>query len=167
MQVREVRPTEYDAAGQVTLAAYRHLPGAHMTDSYAAELVDAGRRAVEAVVLVVVDHDGSNAGTVTYVPDASSPWAEDLREGEAGIRMMAVAPDAQGRGVGGALLAACVDRARAEGKHAVFLHSTPWMTTAHRLYERAGFARAPERDWLPEPDVPLLAFRLDLRGAPS
>ena len=137
-----------------------------MTDSYAAELVAADRRAVEAVVLVAVD-GGAIVGAVTYVPDASSPWAEDLRDGEAGIRMMAVLPDAQGRGVGAALLTACVDRARAEGKEAVFLHSTPWMTTAHRLYERAGFARVPERDWLPEPDVPLLAFRLDLRDFPG
>src|SRR5205807_7477 len=45
VQVREVHTTEYEAAGQVTLAAYRHLPGAHMTDSYAAELVAVDRRA--------------------------------------------------------------------------------------------------------------------------
>jgi GNAT superfamily N-acetyltransferase len=162
VEVREVHPTEYDAAGQVTLAAYRHLPGAHMTDSYAAELVAVDRRAVEAVVLVAVDPDGSIAGAVTYVPDPSSPWAEDLREGEVGIRMMAVSPDAQRGGVGAALLSACLERARVERRDAVFLHSTPWMATAHRLYERAGFRRVPERDWVPEPDVPLLAFRLPL-----
>jgi hypothetical protein len=36
------------------------------------------------------------------------------------------------------------------------------MTTAHRLYEQAGFVRVPERDWRPVPTVPLLAFRLAL-----
>jgi hypothetical protein len=36
------------------------------------------------------------------------------------------------------------------------------MTAAHRLYERSGFRRVPERDWTPTPEVPLLAFRLDL-----
>ena len=159
--VREVRPEEHDAAGRVTLEAYAHLPGAHMTDEYATELVDVRRRSAEAVVLVAVDGD-EVLGAVTYVPDATSPWAEDLRDGEAGIRMMAVSPAAQGRGIGTALVAACIARARAEGRTAVFLHSTPWMTTAHRVYERAGFARAPERDWLPEPDIPLLAFRLEL-----
>ncbi|MHB8505403.1 MAG: GNAT family N-acetyltransferase, partial [Acidimicrobiales bacterium] len=69
-------------------------------------------------------------------------------------------PAAQGRGAGSALLDACVERARAAGRTAVFLHSTPWMTAAHRLYARAGFERVPSRDWLPVPEVPLLAFRL-------
>jgi len=145
------------------VAAYRHLPGAHMTDSYAAELVAVDRRSVEAVVLIAVDDgDGSIAGAVTYVPDPSSPWAEDLREDEAGVRMMGVAPEAQGRGIGATLIAACIARARAEGRTALFLHSTPWMLAAHRIYERAGFARVPERDWVPEPDIPLLAFRLEV-----
>jgi len=33
---------------------------------------------------------------------------------------------------------------------------------AQRLYERRGFARLPERDWSPGPDVSLRAFRLAL-----
>ena len=36
------------------------------------------------------------------------------------------------------------------------------MATAHRLYERLGFVRTPERDWSPSPDVDLLAYRLPL-----
>ena len=47
----------------------------------------------------------------------------------------------------------------------MFLHSTPWMEAAHRLYGSMGFVRVPERDWLPVPDVPLLAFRLALTDA--
>jgi ribosomal protein S18 acetylase RimI-like enzyme len=96
------------------------------------------------------------------VPDFSSPWAELLEAGEAGIRMLATDPGGQGRGVGSRLLQTCIDRARGSGRDAVVLHSTPWMAAAHRLYERAGFTRLPERDWLPVPEVPLLAFRLDL-----
>jgi ribosomal protein S18 acetylase RimI-like enzyme len=76
--------------------------------------------------------------------------------------MLAVLPDVQGRVVGESLLQACITRARELGRKAVFLHSTPWMTGAHRLYRRAGFARLPDRDWQPAPDVPLLAFRLPL-----
>ena len=34
------------------------------------------------------------------------------------------------------------------------------MTTAHRVYERLGFTRAPEDDWSPEPGVLLLAYAL-------
>ena len=36
------------------------------------------------------------------------------------------------------------------------------MTAAHRLYERLGFVRAPDRDWGPVPGVDLVAFRKEL-----
>ncbi len=144
-----------------------------MIGGYADELADVERRAGEAEVLVAVetgeDGTGSTAGQVigcvTLVPDSSSPWAEGLEAGEAGIRMLAVDPAVQRRGVGQRLLDACVEQATALGRSGLFLHTTPWMTTAHRLYERNGFARLEARDWLPHPEVPLLAYRLDLRPA--
>jgi ribosomal protein S18 acetylase RimI-like enzyme len=103
---------------------------------------------------------GEVLGCVTFVPDATSPWAELLEDGEAGIRMLAVLPTAQRGGTGRALVDACVDRARQAGRSALLLHTTPWMAAAHRLYERVGFERLPERDWTPVPEVPLLAYRL-------
>ncbi len=36
------------------------------------------------------------------------------------------------------------------------------MRAAHRIYERLGFTRDPERDWSPLPGVELLAFALRL-----
>jgi len=158
--VRDVRPDEYTRAGEIVVAAYTALPGEHMTGGYAAELADVARRSQEAEVLVAID--GEVLGCVTFVPDVSSPWAEALGPDEAAIRMLGVDPAAQGRGIGAVLVEACVERARVRGRSGLFLHSTPWMTSAHRLYERAGFRRIPDRDWLPVPEVPLLAFLLDL-----
>lgn len=40
----------------------------------------------------------------------------------------------------------CHDEAGAQGQLLV-LSTRPTMTSAQRLYERLGFARAPERDW--------------------
>lgn len=162
MDIRPVTPGEYEEAGQVIVEAYRALPGGHMTEDYAAELSDVARRAVEAEVLVAVD--GAVVGSVTLVPDESSPWAEMLEPGEAGIRMLAVHPAAQGRGIGRALLGACIERAAELGRTGLFLHTTPWMVTAAGMYERAGFRRQPGRDWVPVPEVPLIAYRLDLAG---
>ena len=85
-----------------------------------------------------------------------------LEGNEAAIRMLGVDPAVQKRGTGRALLQACLDRACDLGRDALFLHSTPWMEAAHRLYATAGFVRVPGRDWLPAPEVPLLAFRCDL-----
>jgi GNAT superfamily N-acetyltransferase len=131
VEVRQVRPAEYEAAGDIVVAAYRALPGAHLSNGYAEQLADVGRRALEAEVLVAVDD--RLLGCVTFVPDATSPWAEMLKDDEAAVRMLGVDPTVQGRGVGGALLGACVDRARRLGRAAVFLHSTPWISMARRV----------------------------------
>ena len=159
LTVRAVADGEHERAGEVVLAAYRSLPGEHLTDDYALLLTSVGRRAKEAEVLVAVE-GATVVGCVTFVPDCSSPWAELLEDGEAGIRMLAVDPAHQGRGAGRALVDACVTRAQALGRSAVVLHSTPWMLAAHRLYEDVGFVRLPERDFEPVPGVPLRAFRL-------
>ena len=80
------------------------------------------------------------------------------------MRMLAVAPAAQGRGVGARLIAACVDRAAGAGKACLLLHTTAPMVVAHRLYERAGFRRDPERDRVLEGGLLLLAYVLHLDG---
>lgn len=163
--MRSVDRDDAEAAGRVVVAAFEAVPGAHMGGGYAAELADVAGRAGVSEVLVAVD-GLEVVGCVTFVPDDRSPLAEQLEDGECQIRMMAVAPSCQGRGIGQLLLDASLDRARSLQRRAVFLHSTPTMSAAHVLYQRNGFVRLPERDWLPEPDLLLLAFRLDL-GRPA
>ncbi len=76
--------------------------------------------------------------------------------------MLAVGLAARRRGVGTALVLACIDQARREGRHRVCLHTTPWMSDARRIYEKLGFRRDPKRDWAPVPGVPLHSFVYDL-----
>lgn len=161
VEIRPVAPAELAEAGEVTLAAYRSLPGQVLTDGYAADLRDVAARAAGATVLVAVDGEHV-VGCVTLVEDRSSPWSESLVAGEVGVRMLGVAPAARGRGVGTALLGACLERARGIGASRAVLHSTPAMTAAHRIYLRAGFRRAPERDVVLSPELRLMAFTLEL-----
>jgi ribosomal protein S18 acetylase RimI-like enzyme len=161
MQVRPVRAEEHRRAGEVVVAAYRALPGSRLGGDYADQLADVDRRAREAEVLVAVD-GGEVVGCVTFVPGKASPWAEGLEDGEAGIRMLGVDPAGQGRGAGQLLVGTCIERSVAGGCEGLFLHTTPWMTAAHRLYERNGFVRVAERDWPASPQLRLLAYRLDL-----
>ena len=85
--------------------------------------------------------------------------------------MLAVDPVAQGAGVGTALLRRVLDDSRRRGNEGVVCSSLSEMRTAHRIYRRVGFRRAPERDWSPVPGVDLLAFALsfgdDTRGSPD
>jgi ribosomal protein S18 acetylase RimI-like enzyme len=151
-----------ETLGGIVVRAYDALGALEGDDEYVPELRDVARRVREAVVFAALDaSDGTPLGCVTYVPGPDNAWAEHLRDGEASIRMLAVDPAAQGRGVGSALVAACLDRARADGRRAVFLHSLPVMAGAQRIYERCGFRRVPERDWV-FPDFLLMGFVLDL-----
>jgi ribosomal protein S18 acetylase RimI-like enzyme len=161
VEVRNIRREEHDQAGQLVVAAFLALPGPPISSDYERALADVAGRAAETEVLVAVQ-DTTLLGCVTFVPDATNRWAEQLEDGEASIRMLAVDPPAQGRGAGRALVYACLERADVLGRRAVFLHSTRRMTAAHRLYIRTGFERVPERDWLPVPEVRLLAFRRSL-----
>jgi GNAT superfamily N-acetyltransferase len=160
IEVRPVRRAEYDVLGELTLAAYRALRSGWDMGGYADELADVEARAAAADVLVAVD-DGEVIGGVTYVPGPGNPYAEDLHVGEAGIRMLAVSPPAQGRGAGRALTVACIERARGAGATGIALHSAQWMTTAHRIYQALGFVRTPARD-LTFPGLVVISFVLDL-----
>jgi ribosomal protein S18 acetylase RimI-like enzyme len=160
--LRRAQPEEFLAVGQLTLAAYV-ADGYLVEDTeYAAELLGAAHRAAEAELVVAVDPTSHEIlGTVTFCLSGSQ-YAEVSQSGEAEFRMLAVAPEARGRGIGHALARWCVDRAREQGCSALVLSSLDRMHAAHRLYERMGFSRLPERDWTPTPDITLIAYRLDL-----
>lgn len=147
--------------GRLTVRAY--VAGGHLaaTDAYLVQLADPAGRREGCDLLVAVDGDGGLLGGVSLV-HPHSPQREIAGPGEAEIRVLAVDPDAQGRGVGAALVAACLDRARAAGYPAVALCVIEGNEGAARLYDRFGFVRDPDRDWEPGPGVRLRAYRLAL-----
>lgn len=155
--VRPARPEDSQAAGRLTVAAYDAV--GRMTEEYRKQLGDvAGRVADGAEVLVAVDGDRV-LGAVTYVD--GGPHLEGAAAGDCAFRMLAVDPDAQGRGVGEALVVACLDLARSRGRRRVAIYSMAFMVGAHRLYGRLGFVRRPDRDVV-FPSGLGLAFCLDL-----
>jgi len=162
MRVETVDPSEYEALGDLTVRAYRALPGHALSPQYAAVLADVAGRARDAEVLVVRDEDGTLLGGVTYVGDDRSPYAEFEGADAAAFRMLAVDPEAQGRGVGRAMVQACIDRARRDRKRRLTLMTTGSMDAAHHLYEGLGFRRAPESDMIGESRLRLMAYELDL-----
>jgi GNAT superfamily N-acetyltransferase len=165
--VREARPDELAAIGELTVAAYSRLPLAGDDPDHAAyleELRDVPSRARHCTIYAAVDPDGRVLGGVTYIPGPGTPYSESERDGEAGFRMLAVDPSAQGRGVGRALVDACIERASTDNRSALVLLTLPSMRAAHRLYERLGFARAPDRDWEFAPGAVLLGYILPLHA---
>jgi ribosomal protein S18 acetylase RimI-like enzyme len=162
--VREARPDELDAAGRLVADAYLAQGGIDASDpEYLDEIRDARSRAASCPILVAVEEaSGALLGCVTYVPGPETPFSEMEQDGEAGFRMLGVAPWAQRRGVGEALARACVDRARAKGRRGVAICTVEDGEHARRLYLRLGFARDEARDFEPVPGIRLLALVMPL-----
>jgi ribosomal protein S18 acetylase RimI-like enzyme len=162
--IREAVAEEYDAIGELVVGAYatldEPLKGGPIYAAYEGELRDVAGRAETCTVLVAVDREGALLGAVTYVPGPGTPWSETERDDEAGFRTLAVSAAARGRGVGRALVTACTDQARADGRRGVSILTRPSMIAAHRLYESLGFERDRSRDWEFEPGEWLWSYVL-------
>ena len=170
--IRDARGDELDAVAEVMVAAYEEYIPPDATGellAYREDIRDVRSRRAHAALIVATERERI-LGAVTYYPDGS-------REGRAGwprewavIRLLAVHPEARGRGVGRALTAECIRRARAGGSTAVGLHTTKFMAVAQAMYERMGFVRVPAYDFRPSPWLHVMAYRLDLQAegrAPS
>ncbi|MGH3276749.1 MAG: GNAT family N-acetyltransferase [Streptosporangiaceae bacterium] len=170
--IREARPDELATVGDVRIAAYK--AGGFLNDGYAPELRALGSRG-DGTVLIAVSEEHGQAARTGPVADAGQiagtimlmHWpGGEVASGpeEAEIRALAVTPAAQKSGVGASLLRAALSCARLAGTRRVVLLTLSQMLTAHRLYERHGFLRLPERDWSPHPGIDLLAYGLELDG---
>jgi predicted N-acetyltransferase YhbS len=159
--IRPAEPADYSAIGQLTVAAYRadgQLDGDH---GYEHELADVAKRAAAGEVLVATDEHGAVLGAVLLAPFGSS-YSEIAHDGEIELRMLAVDPLHGGRGVGTALVEAAVQRARALDSHSIVILVRDFAERARRMYDRMGFVRSPELDWVVAPDLILLGMRLPL-----
>ncbi|TDD24250.1 GNAT family N-acetyltransferase [Kribbella turkmenica] len=159
-EIRLAGAGEYDAVGELTVEAYAHDGFLPEGSDYASTLRAAADRAAKAELWVAVDGDGL-LGTVTFCPPGSV-YREIGLQDEGEFRMLGVAGRARGLGIGTALTVRCVERSRELGLRRVVMSSATYMKTAHRIYERLGFARLPDRDWSPITGVDLYAFSLDL-----
>jgi len=155
--IRPAREADLPVVGAITVQAYSADGYVTAHDDYAKTLADATSRFRDAEVLVAVDETGEILGSVTVVR-AGTPYAEISQPGEVEFRMLSVSTAARGRGVGEALVRAVIDKARAAGASQVVLSSSEKMVAAHRLYQRLGFTRLPDRDWAPVPGLALMAY---------
>ena len=157
--VEAASPEDYPRIAEVTVDAY--VGDGLAPERYVPTLADVAGRAQQAELLVARDGDDRIVGSVALV--LSGEFGEiTASDDEAAFRMLSVDRSARGQGIGELLVRACVDRARAAGKRRMVLSTDIRMTAAHRLYERLGFTRLPERDWTPLPGVDLLAYARDL-----
>ena len=166
--IREARPDEFEGLGRLMVAVYSSLEGFPSPEEqprYYDMLAHIGQLAgkPETKLLVAVAGDALIGGVV-YFSDMAQYGSGGIATREtnaSGFRLLAVAPDARGLGVGKALATACIDMARGRGHGQVIIHTTSAMRIAWGIYERLGFKPSPDLDFMQE-DLQVFGFRLEL-----
>jgi predicted N-acetyltransferase YhbS len=168
--IRDARPDDRPAVRELTLRAYAEF-GEIMAPVAWAGLDRAVRGVLDAEPVeaerIVAERDGRIVGSVLLYPPAVDAY--DGAVGRANwpeVRLLAVDPDERGRGIGKALMAECIRRARSHGASELGLHSSDSLRAAVTMYERMGFERAPVYDFQPPGAELVKAYRLSL-GAPD
>lgn len=162
--IRDARPDERSAIRAITLQAYEQYAAVMEPDAWAglAAAIESGL-AVEEGERIVAERDGRLVGSVLLFPPAVDAYpGETAPVGWPQLRLLAVAPEARGTGVGQALVKECARRARRMGATELGLHSSRSMEAAIRMYRRMGFVRAPERDFQPPGAELVEGYRLPL-----
>jgi GNAT superfamily N-acetyltransferase len=149
---------------------YRDVLPARIFNAYMRDLRELAANWTDKDFLIA-ESDGRLLGVVAFYRDASCQDA-GLPAEWAGLRALAVDPDARGQGIGRQLAEACVLRAWRIGRSAIALHNAAFQSAARRLYLAMGFERCPQYDFdvadLPDLDLKgerlaIDAFRLNLK----
>jgi predicted N-acetyltransferase YhbS len=166
--IRDARPADRAAIEAVTLAAYEQyaavLPAA-LWEAYRQNIVATLAEARPAAQ-IVAEAEGAVVGAVLLYPAGSlmaGPGGGATRTlGWPEVRLLAVTPAARGSGVGRRLMEECVRRSRLTGAGALTLHTTDMMRVAMQIYERMGFERATDLDFVPAPGILVKGYKLGL-----
>ncbi|WP_247044238.1 GNAT family N-acetyltransferase [Arthrobacter rhizosphaerae] len=161
--IRPAVPSDYDSVARITRDSY--LAAGYFETAehpYMQQIQKVDARAANATVWVA-ERAGQVIGSVTLAV-AGEPFADIALEDEVEFRMLVVDPSVQRSGAGKAMVEAILDYAGTlEGIRGVSLTTGMTWDSAHGLYQKTGFQRVPERDWLvPGTDIKLLVYRRDL-----
>jgi GNAT superfamily N-acetyltransferase len=164
--IRDARDDDCDAVRDVVLRAYAEYASMmpeRLWMRYRQQLLDT-LDSVVSVERIVAERTGALVGSVLLFPPAAAAYGSPVLKAEyPEVRLLAVLPEARGRGIGAALMEDCAERARRAGASTLGLHTTEIMQAALRMYERLGYVRAPEHDFVPAPGILVKGYRLDLR----
>lgn len=113
-------------------------------------------------LVIAKQKDGNIIGVVVYIADmkyygAGGPQITTIKNASS-FRLLAVSPAARGQQVGRKLVDFCINRAQNAGRTAVIIHSTEFMHSARKMYERIGFVRRTDIDFK-QGDLDVLGYQ--------
>lgn len=167
--VRNAFPEEFDEIGRKLVVVYSQLDGFPKETEqpeYYKMLANIGEltKRPETELLVAVKASGEIAGSVVYFSDMQyygSGGTATLETNASGFRLLGVDPAFRGKGVGKLLTLECLRRAKEKQNFQVIIHTTKAMQTAWKMYERIGFRRSEDLDFM-QGELPVFGFRYKL-----
>ena len=115
-------------------------------------------------LLVAASPTGKISGAVVYFGDMQYYGSDGIATKEknaAGFRLLAVDPAIRGHGIGKLLTMSCIELAGDEKQNQIIIHSTKSMQIAWKMYEKIGFERSEDLDFM-QSELPVFGFRLFL-----
>jgi GNAT superfamily N-acetyltransferase len=167
--IRNANPSEFIEIGKLMVQVYSKLDGFPKEDeqpAYYSILYNIGEftNKPETELLVAVADDDEILGAVVYFGDMQyygSGGTATQERNAAGFRLLAVGPDMRGKGIGKLLTLECIRKAKNSSLSQVIIHSTKAMQTAWAMYERIGFKRSEDLDFMQQ-ELQVYGFRLKL-----
>ncbi len=168
-EIRNAKPEEFKAAGQLMIQVYSQLesfPKPSEQPMYYKMLENVGELTNKPTVelLIAISPEDKIDGAVVYFGDMQhygSGGTATKEKNAAGFRLLAVNPDARGLGLGKLLTLKCIEKAKEMKLGQVVIHTTKAMQTAWSMYEKIGFKRSEDLDFM-QGELPVYGFRLKL-----
>jgi GNAT superfamily N-acetyltransferase len=166
-EVRNAKPEEFATVGRLMVEVYSQLEGfpkEKEQPNYYEMLRQVGNftSKPDTELLVAVGTGGAIKGAVVYFGDMQyygSGGTATREKNAAGFRLLSVVNDARGLGVGKLLTLSCIEKAKLQKQQQVIIHTTKAMQTAWKMYEKMGFSRSEDLDFVQE-QLLVFGFRL-------
>ncbi|MCG8575325.1 MAG: GNAT family N-acetyltransferase [Flavobacteriales bacterium] len=168
--VRNAKPEEFERVGELLVEVYSEVKGFPDKDEqpqYYDMLRNVGQltKNDRIELLVAVSQHGEIGGAVVYfndMQDYGSGGTAPQEKNACGFRLLGVDPKTRGLGLGKMLTEYCLEKGKSSECETMVIHTTKSMKLAWGMYERLGFNRATDLDFMQD-KLPVFGFRLALK----
>lgn len=168
LSIRNAIPEEFFAIGELMIDVYSKLEGFPKPTeqpNYYKMLANVGDLTQKpGTEIIVATNQDKISGAVVFFSDMQyygSGGTATQQKNASGFRLLTVDPKTRGQGIGKVLTNECIKRAKEKESTQLIIHTTKAMQTAWTMYERMGFKRSLDLDFM-QGELPVYGFRLIL-----
>ncbi|HCY41649.1 MAG TPA: GNAT family N-acetyltransferase [Prolixibacteraceae bacterium] len=167
LTVRNAVPSEFEEIGKLMVRVYSQLEGFPKESeqpNYYQMLANIGALTCNpgTELLVAVSAEGKISGGVVFIGDMQyygSGGTATSEKNASGFRLLAVDTSFRKQGIGKLLTIECIAKAKEKKVRQMIIHTTMAMQTAWKMYEKLGFKRSEDLDFM-QGELPVFGFRI-------